>query len=129
MKIESLERVLREHALTQGLPEAQVRFIPGCAKNTRFGAGEYLFHEGDESNELYLVRSGRISLELDVPPRGVVEIETVGPGGAEVGGGWFYHEFDVGSYVSLTSQVRVRFIADDAATSSPSSANVGAKYM
>lgn len=80
MKIESLERVLREHALTQGLDEAQVRFITGCAKNTRFSAGEYLFHEGDPSNELYLVRSGRISLEIDVPPRGVVEIETVGAG-------------------------------------------------
>ncbi len=80
MKIESLERVLREHALTQGLPEAQVRFITGCAKNARFAAGEYLFHEGDESNALYLIRSGRISLELDVPPRGVVEIESVGPG-------------------------------------------------
>ena len=44
--------------------------------------------------------------------------ETVGPAGAGTGGGWLYHEFDVGSLVSLTSQVRVRFIADDAGTGS-----------
>ncbi len=80
MKLESLERVLGEHALTRGLSESRVRFITGCAKNVRFSAGEYLFREGDESNELFLFRGGRVSLEMDVPPRGIVEIETVGAG-------------------------------------------------
>lgn len=45
-------------------------------------------------------------------------VETVGPTGPETSGGWNYHEFDVGSLVSLTSQVRVRFIADDSGTGS-----------
>ena len=45
-------------------------------------------------------------------------LETIGPAGAGSGGGWFYHEFDVGSIVSLTSQVRLRFIADDSGTGS-----------
>ncbi len=47
-----------------------------------------------------------------------VNAETVGPAGAEAGGGWYYHEFNVGSFVSLTSQVKVRFVAEDAGSGS-----------
>ena len=42
-----------------------------------------------------------------------VNVETVGPSGPEVSGGWFQNAFEVGSLVSLTDQVRVRFVASD----------------
>ncbi|MBC7833532.1 MAG: hypothetical protein H7Y88_00340 [Phycisphaerales bacterium] len=45
-------------------------------------------------------------------------VETVGPGGAGTSGGWVYHEFEAGDVVELTSQVRVRFIAEDAGAGS-----------
>jgi hypothetical protein len=47
-----------------------------------------------------------------------VNAETVGPAGAETNGGWFYHEIQVASFVAPTSQVRVRFVAEDAGTGS-----------
>jgi hypothetical protein len=40
-------------------------------------------------------------------------LETVGPNGPEVSGGWFTKEFRVADFVTPTSQVRVRFIAKD----------------
>ncbi len=40
-------------------------------------------------------------------------VETVGPAGPETAGGWVLHAFDVGELVSLTSQVRMRFVASD----------------
>ncbi len=40
-------------------------------------------------------------------------VETVGPTGPETSGGWYYHEFEVSNFVPLTSQVRLRFIAED----------------
>jgi hypothetical protein len=40
-------------------------------------------------------------------------IETVGPSGAETQGGWIYHEQDLASSISLSAQVRVRFVAQD----------------
>jgi len=40
--------------------------------------------------------------------------ETVGPAGPEASGGWFYHELYVTEYVALTSQMRLRFVAEDA---------------
>jgi len=43
-----------------------------------------------------------------------VNAETVGPSGPETSGGWYYHEFNVTDFVPLTSQIRLRFIAEDA---------------
>jgi len=40
-------------------------------------------------------------------------IETVGPGGADAMGGWIFHQEELASRISLTSQVRVRFVAQD----------------
>ena len=47
-----------------------------------------------------------------------VPLETVGPAGAEVNGGWIAKEFRVADFVPPTNQLRVRFIAEDLATGS-----------
>ncbi len=44
---------------------------------------------------------------------GWVNVETIGPSGEGTSGGWFYHEFTVADFVTPTSTVRVRFIAED----------------
>lgn len=41
------------------------------------------------------------------------DLETVGPNGPEVSGGWFTQEFRVADFVTPTDEVRVRFIAKD----------------
>lgn len=80
MKIEALDAVLREHVLTRGMEEAHLRFLTGCSKEVRYPAGAYLFRVGEESNALFLIRHGRIALEIPVPGRGVTAIESLGPG-------------------------------------------------
>ena len=45
-------------------------------------------------------------------------VETVGPTGFEVGGGWIQHQFTVDDFVAPTSNVRVRFVASDAGSGS-----------
>lgn len=47
-----------------------------------------------------------------------VNVETVGPAGSEVNGGWFFKEVRVADFVTTSSTVRVRFIADDAGSGS-----------
>lgn len=42
-----------------------------------------------------------------------VTVETVGPSGDQVSGGWFFNEFEVSDFVSPTANVRVRFRAAD----------------
>lgn len=40
-------------------------------------------------------------------------VETVGPAGEQVMGGWYHNEFIVSNYVATTDQVQLRFIASD----------------
>jgi CRP-like cAMP-binding protein len=78
--IENLERVLREQPFLAKLPEPSIAFLTGCAKNVRYATGELLFREGDPADALYLIREGRIGLEIQDPARGACEVETLGEG-------------------------------------------------
>jgi choice-of-anchor B domain-containing protein len=52
-------------------------------------------------------------VEIRHEPGGAwIPVETVGPGGPEVGGGWIYHELRVADLVP-PGNVRIRFIAQD----------------
>jgi hypothetical protein len=42
-----------------------------------------------------------------------VNVETVGPSGPQVMGGWYFNQFLVSDFVAPSSQVQVRFIASD----------------
>ncbi len=78
--MEGLERILAEHRLFAGLGQEFIDLAAGCAKNTRFNADEYLFHAEDPADWIYLVRHGRVAMEVAAPGRGAVQFETVGEG-------------------------------------------------
>lgn len=78
--MENLERVLREHPFLAGLSEKDLEFMVGCAKNVVYQQGDFAFREGDPANDLYLIREGRLILEVDAPGRGPVQIETLREG-------------------------------------------------
>ena len=78
--MEGLERIIREHAFFAGLSEPFIALVCGCAKNVRFEAGQYLFHEGEAADTFYLVRHGRIALMISVPGKGHLTIQTLGEG-------------------------------------------------
>jgi CRP/FNR family transcriptional regulator, cyclic AMP receptor protein len=78
--MDDLERVLRAHPFLADLEPEHVKFLVGCTRNARFRTGEYLMHEGDREDTLYLIRQGSVAIEM---PRASGEptcIETVGPG-------------------------------------------------
>lgn len=53
-----------------------------------------------------------------------VELETVGPSGPEVSGGWIFRQFTIADFVEPTAQMQVRFIASDLADGSVVEAGV-----
>ncbi len=67
-------------AFTEGLEPDQLDRIAGIASPVRWDAGETVFREGDPDSLLYVVREGRVAIEVAVPGRGRVTILTVGPG-------------------------------------------------
>jgi CRP/FNR family transcriptional regulator, cyclic AMP receptor protein len=84
-----LESVLSEVAFLDGFEPDDLAVLAGCAGNVRFAAGEYLFREGDPADTFYLLRHGSVALEMFVPARGPVVIETIEPGEV-LGWSWLF---------------------------------------
>lgn len=78
--MEGLDRIVREHRFFAGLKEEFCQLICGCAKNVRFEAGQFLFHEGDAADWFYLIRHGRVALTASLPGRGAMTFQTVDVG-------------------------------------------------
>lgn len=76
----SLEGVLAGHPFFGGMDPRYLELAVGCAANVRFDAGELIFREGHEAEHFYLIRAGRVALEIPVLGRGGLTIQTLGAG-------------------------------------------------
>jgi CRP/FNR family transcriptional regulator, cyclic AMP receptor protein len=78
--VKEIEEIVREHPFFAGLAEPFGKLVSGCARNAHFQPGEYLFHEGDPADQFYLIRQGRVALEVGAPGRGVLTFQTLREG-------------------------------------------------
>lgn len=89
MPMRTIDQVLGELPTFAGLDPGYLEFIAGCGANRVFEAGEHLAHEGDPADSFFVIRHGRIALEVAAPGRGDLMIETLGEG-AVVGWSWLF---------------------------------------
>jgi len=78
--MESLERILAEHPFFHELPPEYLKVVVGCASNVRFEPEDVIFREGDPADKFFLIREGRVSLEISVPHQGNIAIQTLTAG-------------------------------------------------
>jgi CRP-like cAMP-binding protein len=78
--MQTLASLLAEHPFFRDLPEEHLPTVAGCGHNVHFRPGEFIFRAGDQANELFLVRHGRVAIEIAAPGRPPIAIQTVGPG-------------------------------------------------
>jgi CRP-like cAMP-binding protein len=77
---QTLERVLVEHPLLKGCDPHYIQLLVDCASNVRFDAGEFIFRQGEEAELFYLIRHGRVALEIPDSDRGPIIIQTLTEG-------------------------------------------------
>ena len=80
MNNEQLQRVLNELYFSADLPPEILNKLAAESRVERVPAADVVFREGGCNESLFLVRKGRLALEMNVPGRGVIRILTVGPG-------------------------------------------------
>jgi CRP/FNR family transcriptional regulator, cyclic AMP receptor protein len=85
--METLERVLEQHGFFNDLEPEYLKLLVRCASNVRFDAGTYLFREDQEANHFYLIREGRVALEVCAPQLPPIVIATF-DGGEVFGWSW-----------------------------------------
>jgi CRP/FNR family transcriptional regulator, cyclic AMP receptor protein len=85
----TVDALVLEAPVFAGLDPDHAAQLAGCAQMTGWDAGEMLFREGDPSNAFYVVRRGRVALEVFVPGRGTLTVETIETGEV-VGWSWLF---------------------------------------
>jgi CRP-like cAMP-binding protein len=78
--MKNLEPIMAEHTFFRELPPEYLHFLVGCASNLVFERGSQIFREGENADNFYLIREGKVSLETHVPGQGVITVQTLGKG-------------------------------------------------
>jgi len=78
--VENLESILKEHPFFKDLKQEYFDIILGCASNVRFKEGGIIFREGDKANKFYLIRYGRVAIDVSLSNHRSVSIQTIQDG-------------------------------------------------
>ena len=76
----TIDQLLAEHPFFAGLGPDLIELITGCAENMHFDGGATLFRTGDAADRFYVIRTGRVALELVAPGRDPLVVDTVDAG-------------------------------------------------
>jgi CRP-like cAMP-binding protein len=87
--METLEPLLAAHPFFADLEPRFLQVVAGCAANARFPAGAFLGREGEPANQFYLLRHGKVALQIHLPERGALTIETM-EAGEVLGWSWLF---------------------------------------
>jgi len=79
--------LMRAQPFFDGLSDWQLERLAMHAQRSMFHAGNRVFREGDTADRMWLIVTGRVAVTTDVPRRGEVVIDTLGPG-AVLGWSW-----------------------------------------
>jgi CRP/FNR family cyclic AMP-dependent transcriptional regulator len=78
--MEEMHDLIGEFPLFSGLPKETIELAAGCAHNVAFDTGARILTEGHSADTFYLIRRGRVSLQVRKPSGKAIVIETLGPG-------------------------------------------------
>jgi CRP-like cAMP-binding protein len=112
-----LYQLLAEHPFFKEMVPDNLKVIAGFGHNQHFNAGTYLFYEGENAANFYLLQKGRIALGTNILGPGMVTVETI-EAGEVVGWSWLISPYkwnfsariveDVDAIVINATQLRER---------------------
>jgi CRP/FNR family transcriptional regulator, cyclic AMP receptor protein len=76
----TLAEYLPEHPFFAGLDASAMELIVGCARNVHFEQGDVLFRTGSPADTFYVIRHGRVALEVHDPRHQAMVVATLGDG-------------------------------------------------
>jgi CRP-like cAMP-binding protein len=103
--MESLEKIVAQIGLFQGMKPEHVALLTGCAANVRYEAGEFPSKAGTHADRFWVIREGRMALELSLPGRGAITIATMHPGEV-VGFSWLLPPYEMHFDVHAVTDTR-----------------------
>lgn len=87
--METLEPVLATYPFFSGMEACHLQLLAGCARNVFFEREDVIFRQGEDANQFYLIRSGKVALQLFADRRGPLTILTLEEGDV-LGWSWLF---------------------------------------
>jgi CRP-like cAMP-binding protein len=78
--VEVVTRVLQENSIFKELTPGQRELVAGCASLMVFQEGAFIYREGQPAQHFYLIRHGRVALEVHVPGRAPIIVDSLRDG-------------------------------------------------
>jgi CRP-like cAMP-binding protein len=75
-----VRELLKQVMIFKDLDDAEIGQIAEVCKEEKFVSGEYIFHEGEHGNRLYLIVHGEVRISRDVPGSGEEALAVLKPG-------------------------------------------------
>jgi len=86
-------QVLHEHPFFQGIDETYIATLAGCASNVRFKPGTRMFSQGEPADSFYILRTGKVAIDIPSQERGNITITTLGEGEV-IGWSWLFPPYE-----------------------------------
>jgi CRP-like cAMP-binding protein len=102
---------LRDHPFLSEMPVSSLRRLANHAYRAVFAPGESIFREGGPADRFFLIRRGLVRLDIEVPGRGRVDLETLG---ADAALGWSWLLAPYRWHLSATAVQRTSMLVFDA---------------
>jgi CRP/FNR family transcriptional regulator, cyclic AMP receptor protein len=84
-----IEDLIAENRVLAGMQPRHLELIAGCGRNVHFASDEMILREGEPADRFFVLRTGAVALEIAVPGRHELVIETLGPGDV-LGWSWLF---------------------------------------
>ena len=86
---EFFENVLKKTPVFEDLEDDHIAAIAGCASRMEIPADEKIYVEGDDADRVLIIQEGHVAIDMESIHRGVLTIQTVGPGDV-LGWSWLF---------------------------------------
>ena len=77
MAVQSVETILRDLPFFRGMKPEHIAELAGCASNVTFRESEKIFRQGERADAIYVLRDGRVAVEVEVAGAGEVTVQTL----------------------------------------------------
>lgn len=78
MTRQAIENYLSTHAFFEGMDTNYIKVLASLAVERQMSKGDVLFHQGEHADKFYLLRSGKVSVQVPAVMGPVLEIQAVG---------------------------------------------------
>ncbi len=80
---------LANHPFLRGMPREHLNVLAGYATVAEMPTGHKIFEDGGSASRFWLIRSGRVALNVLIPGQGLAVVETLGMGDV-LGWSWLF---------------------------------------